>query len=386
MDERPNEPEREGPPAESQAEPGITVDQLLRHITPRVWVTPALVILCVVGFVFELSRGVSLQNPTAAQLLAVGGEFGPSFAEGEWWRAITHMFLHAGPLHIAFNMWAFYSVGPLTERIFGNKSFLAIYLLSGIGGTLVSLTWSPLAVGVGASGAIFGVYGALLAFAVLHRGVFPIEYLAQQRNSIIGFIGYNVVFGLSQKNTDMAAHAGGLVTGALLGAALGRDVLNPAAHLGRRLSGALGVTALLGFAAFTVHGRLQKLPEIEAERTEKAAVAHLEAKEYEQAIASFSRVLVLRGSRGTYAARFNRGLAYLDDNQLALAEDDFKAANDLEANVRTHSLLCEVGVMLAGTGKELAPVIAHCTSALELEQDPARRARLLATRARAHGL
>ncbi len=381
MDERPNEPESEEAQPEATSE--ITVDQLLHRITPRVWVTPALVILCLAGFGFELARGVSLQSPTGGQLLAVGGQFGPSFAEGEWWRALTHMFLHAGPLHLAFNMWAFYSVGPLTERIFGNKAFLAIYVLSGIGGTLTSLAWSPMSVGVGASGAIFGVYGALLAFVLLHRGVFPVEYLAQQRNSIIGFIGYNVVFGLSQKNTDMAAHAGGLVTGALVGAALGRDVLNPSGHLARRLSGAMGVVALLLFAGYSVRTRLLAVPEIEAERTAKAGIAQLEAKQYAQAIASFSRAIVLRRE---HAALFNRGLAYFDNQQFELAQDDFSSANDLEANLATHNALCEVGVMLGRSEKELAPAIAHCTSAIGLEPDPGRRARLLATRALARGM
>jgi membrane associated rhomboid family serine protease/Tfp pilus assembly protein PilF len=381
MDERPIEPE--SPEAQPEAAPGLTVDQLLRHITPRVWVTPALVALCLAGFVFELSRGVSFDKPTGAQLLAVGGEFGPSFVAGEWWRALTHMFLHAGPLHLAFNMWAFYSVGPLTERIFGNKAFLGIYVLSGIGGTLTSLAWSPMSVGVGASGAIFGVYGALLAFVLLHRGVFPVEYLAQQRNSIVGFIGYNVVFGLSQKNTDMAAHVGGLVTGALAGAALGRDVLNPAAHLGRRLSGVAGVTALLLFAGYAVRGRLLAVPEIEADRNWNAAIAHLEAKEYPQAIDGFSRAIVHKRTR---AALFNRGLAYYDNRQLELAQDDFRAANELEADRATHAMLCDVGVLLSGTEKDLEPVIAHCTSAIGLESDPARRADLLAKRALAHGM
>lgn len=383
MDERPSEPE--APPVKPR---GTTVEELLRHITPRVWVTPAVAILCVAGFAFELYRGAALQDPTGNQLLAAGGDFGPSFANGEWWRVITHMFLHAGPVHLAFNMWAFYSVGPLTERIFGNKSFLALYLLSGIGGALASLTFTPFVVSVGASGAIFGVYGALLAFVILHRGVFPVEYLAQQRNGIIGFIGYNVVFTMARGHDgiDIAAHAGGFLTGALLGAALGRDMLNPSAHLWRRLSGALGVTALLGFAAFTVRTRLLKLPEIEAERTETAAIAHLVAKEYEQAIASFSRVLVLRGSQNTHAARFNRGLAYLESDKLELAQDDFKAANDLEANASTHGLLCEVGVMLARTDKEIAPVISHCTAALAVEREPARRAQLLSMRARAYGI
>ncbi len=254
---------------------GITVDQLLTHITPRAWVTPTLALLVVVGFGVELALGVSVTSPTAEQLFRAGGEFGPAFADGDWWRAFTSMFLHAGLLHLAFNLWAFWSVGRLTERIFGNKSFLALYLLSGVGGSLVSLSWNPLVVGVGASGAIFGVYGALLAFMVLHRGVFPKEYLVRQRNSILGFVGYNVVFGLSQKNTDMAAHAGGLLVGALAGAALSRDVLHPAAHAGRRSVAVALLATLLALAAFAVRAHLFNVPEIKAHRSANAALSPL---------------------------------------------------------------------------------------------------------------
>ena len=381
MDEHPPTPDESAPEPVAEA-PGITVDQLLHHITPRVWVTPALAILVLVGFGVELALGVSFASPTGAQLLKAGGEFGPSFADGEWWRALTSMFLHAGPLHLAFNMWAFYSVGPLTERVFGNRAFLAIYVLSGIGGSLASLAWSPLSVGVGASGAIFGVYGSLLAFMVLHRGVFPPEYLAQQRNSIIGFIGYNVVFGLSQKNTDMAAHAGGLVVGALAGAALARDVLHPAGHAVRRITGAAGVAALLLFAAFVVRARLLHVPEIEADRADRAALAHLRAREYPQAIERYSRSLVLRPDR---SALFNRGIAYLESGEPKVAQADFRDAHAMEANLSSHTVLCEVGVKLA-TEATMEEAIGHCTAAIAYEQPPERRARLLSVRALARGI
>ncbi|MDF2697284.1 MAG: hypothetical protein K0S65_5667, partial [Labilithrix sp.] len=256
----PDDPAGPDAPARVAEEPqGITVDQLLRHITPLAWVTPALTILIVIGFGVEVALGVSLTSPTGGQLLKAGGQFGPSFVDGEWWRVLTSMFLHSGPLHLAFNVWAFWSVGKLTERVFGNRSFLAIYLLSGIGASLTSVTWSPLTVSVGASGAIFGVYGSLLAFVVLHRGVFPAEYLARHRNSILGFLGYNVFFGLSQANTDMAAHAGGFVAGALIGSLLGRDVLRPAEHAGRRLAITAGFAALLVLAASGVRARTLRI-------------------------------------------------------------------------------------------------------------------------------
>ncbi len=365
--------------------PGITVDQLLRHITPTAWVTPALAVLILVGFVVEFALGVSVTSPTGGQLLKAGGQFGPAFVDGEWWRTLTSMFLHSGPLHLAFNLWAFWSVGHVTERVFGNRSFLAIYLLSGVGASLTSVAWNPLVVSVGASGAIFGVYGALLAFAVLHRGVFPPEYLAQQRNSIIGFIGYNVFFGLSQKNTDMAAHAGGLVAGALAGAVLARDVLRPAENAGRRLAIAAGLAGLLVLAAFGVRARALKVPEIQADREARSALAHLEAKEYPQAIERYTAALEIERR---FEHLFNRGLAYAEIEDLKAARADMREAHRMKPTTQTHAVLCDVGVkleVLTGTPGQEGPqaldeAADHCSEAIRTTEVPTQKAALLAMR------
>jgi membrane associated rhomboid family serine protease len=205
-------------------------------------------------------------NPTTEQLFAVGASFGPAVANGEWWRTVSAMFLHAGLLHIALNLWAFLSVGRFVERIFGNVAFLAIYLLGGFAGELASLAVHPMAVGVGASGAIFSVYGALLAFGLVHKGVFPKEVLRRQRSSLLAFVGYNVVFGLTAKGVDIAAHAGGFIAGMAAGALLNRDLLHPTAHRLRRTLGAIGLAAALLLGAFGVQRRLLALPAIQSER------------------------------------------------------------------------------------------------------------------------
>ena len=202
--------------------------------------------------------------------------------------------------------------------------------------------------GVGASGAIFGVYGALLAFVLLHRGVLPPAYLVQQRNSIIGFIGYNVVFGLSQKNTDMAAHAGGFVIGALAGAMLGRDLLQPEAGRLRRALGAAGVTALLLFSGVVVQRRLQQVPEIKASRNADAALAHLQAKEYPQAVARCTEALA---HERRHAWLFNRGLAHLGVEDPKSARQDIHDADLMESTVKSKALLCDLGASLEHTGQ-----------------------------------
>ena len=147
----------ESAPEESFSE----VAELLRAATPRVWATPAIAGLLVLCFVGSVLLGVEPISPTAGQLFEVGANFGPALVEGQWWRLLTASLLHAGLAHLAFNLWAFWTAGFLTERLFGQAGFLAIYVLSALGASLLSVTVKPLGVSIGASGAIFGVYGAL---------------------------------------------------------------------------------------------------------------------------------------------------------------------------------------------------------------------------------
>jgi rhomboid protease GluP len=264
------------PPASTR---GTTIAELLSRITPRAWVTPTIAALIVAAFIFELVRGTSLMSPTTEQLFAVGASYGPAVAAGEWWRLLTAMFLHAGVLHIAFNLWAFLSVGAFVERIFGNVAFLVLYLLGGFAGSLASLAVHPVSVGVGASGAIFAVYGALLAFGLVHKGVFPREVLRKQRASLLAFVGYNVVFGIAVKGVDIAAHAGGFLAGMAAGGLLNRDLLDPGAHRLRRALGAIGLAAALLLGARGVQARLLAHPTIQAERLfMRALVAEREGR------------------------------------------------------------------------------------------------------------
>jgi membrane associated rhomboid family serine protease/tetratricopeptide (TPR) repeat protein len=281
----PSEPGPAPPHGAPFAEPsparrgGTLIGEYLSQITPRAWVTPTLAALIVVAFVFELARGASPMNPTIEQLFTVGASFGPAVADGQWWRTLSAMFLHAGLLHIALNLWAFLSVGKFVERIFGNAAFLAIYLLGGFAGELASLAVHPMAVGVGASGAIFSVYGALLAFGLVHKGVFPKEVLRKQRSSLLAFVGYNVVFGVAAKGVDIAAHAGGFLGGMAAGALLNRDLLHPAAHRVRRTLGGIGLAAALLLGAFGVQQRLLALPAIRAQGIATRVFALLERNE-----------------------------------------------------------------------------------------------------------
>jgi len=180
--------------------------------TPRLWVTPTLIVVNVVIFLAMLASSRSL-SPTLATVLAFGANFGPKTLHGEWWRLFASMFLHFNILHIGFNMWALANLGQLMERLVGNLGFLLLYLVSGLLGSVASVAWNPEVMSAGASGAVFGVGGALLGFLLLRRDSIPAAVLVPLRNSMFSFIGYNVVFGFLVPGIDNAAHLGGLAAG-----------------------------------------------------------------------------------------------------------------------------------------------------------------------------
>lgn len=134
---------------------------------------------------------------------------------GQWWRPLTSMFLHAGWLHLLLNGWALYQLGALFEILIGSGSMLTVFLVSGLAGSLTSLTFTH-GPSVGASGAIFGLMGALISFLLRRR-----EMLTPFAKSLLGqlvlWAGINVVFGFSTPGIDNAAHLGGCAAGLVLG-------------------------------------------------------------------------------------------------------------------------------------------------------------------------
>jgi len=129
---------------------------------------------------------------------------------GELWRLLTPVFIHAGFLHLAVNMYSLFALGPAVERFFAAPRFLAVYLLSGVSGVIFSLAFSP-AASVGASGAIFGLLGALATFLYLHRPVFgPAGGMMLRQLVIVGALN---LFASLSPGIDLWGHVGGLVSG-----------------------------------------------------------------------------------------------------------------------------------------------------------------------------
>lgn len=202
--------------------------------TPRVWATPLLVAINVAVFVVMVAAGVSPFSPTIEGLIRWGADYAPRTTAGQWWRLITNTFIHIGIVHIGMNMIGLWQIGALVERLLGHRSFLLVYLFAGLCGSLASITWHPFVVSAGASGAVFGVYGVLIAYLVRHRGSIPRPVLLSLQKSTVFFVGLNVAFGLQQKGIDMAAHSGGLLGGFVAALLVSRPV---SAHPPRRTAG-----------------------------------------------------------------------------------------------------------------------------------------------------
>ena len=189
----------------------------LAALTPRVVVTPLLVAANVLVFAIMVVRGVSPLSPTTENLLAWGANYGRLSASGEWWRLATAMFLHVGVIHLLMNMWVLWDAGPLVERMLGHVAFASAYLLAGLAGSCASALWSPDRPSAGASGAIFGIFGVLGAFLLRQRHALPPGALTRLTRSSLFFVGYNVIYGLTNPSIDMAAHLGGLAGGFVVG-------------------------------------------------------------------------------------------------------------------------------------------------------------------------
>jgi rhomboid protease GluP len=219
----------------------------LREITPRVRVLPAIFALNVLVFAAMVASGLSAMNPTAAGALKWGANFGPRTLNGEAWRLVANFFVHFGVIHLAANMFALWNAGALVERLFGSLAFTALYFVAGITGSLASLVVHPTVVSAGASGAIFGVYGALAAVVLLHRGAIPKVVISRLGGAAGTFIAYNLVYGAANAGIDNAAHLGGLIGGFAAGAFLARPlVLDRPSSAKRAVMAALGAVVLAG--------------------------------------------------------------------------------------------------------------------------------------------
>jgi membrane associated rhomboid family serine protease len=171
-------------------------------------VTMALIAINVLVYLAELGAGGTV-NGLDNTIYEHGALYGPLVAQGDWWRLITSAFLHYGPFHLAINMYSLYFAGSILEQVIGRWRFALLYLASGLAGAAGALVWSPNVPTVGASGAIFGVLGAL--FVLERRG-----HIATG-GQVAGLIVLNLIFTFVLSSViSVGGHVGGLIGGFLL--------------------------------------------------------------------------------------------------------------------------------------------------------------------------
>lgn len=293
-------------------------------------VTWVLLAIIVAVFIVQTLLGGSTEVDV---LIRMGAKFTPLIAAGEYWRLLTSMFLHVGVMHLAFNGYALFVIGTELERLMGPGRFLTIYLLSGLFGSLASYALSD-SLAAGASGAIFGIIGALAAFFLVHR-----KLLGTWGNRRLGNIALvlvlNLIWGFSQPGRiDNLAHVGGLLAGFALGWALApRYELDPVRvqvldrnNLGRYWPAlGLAVLLLLGGTALATAAHRDS-PRSHLYRGQQA----IEREAWAEAAAELEQAITQDPSLADPAVYFHLGLArnYLQQPQQAIPA--YTAALDLD--------------------------------------------------------
>jgi rhomboid protease GluP len=265
------------------------------------------------------------------------------------------MFLHGGVMHIFFNMWCLWDLGRLCESLYGRWTYAAIYFITGIAGGLASVGWNPVVLSVGASGAIFGLAGALIASFYLGEFSLPRLAISGTLRSLVIFAVFNIVIGQFFGGVDNACHIGGLVSGLILGALIARlapQVGNPV----RRVSIVAAVAVFVLLAGLGVRqwrggpmtlarayqnlqekgdtiGRFQMIVRLKPNSVPAhfgLAAAYFEKQQFPQAEAEYKKVLELQP--GYTPAKFQLGLTYLNERRYPEARAAF---NDMVAQEDT---------------------------------------------------
>ncbi len=195
-------------------------------------VTKALIAINVVVYLIEAVQGAGLNAPGGA-LVDKFLLYGPAVASGGWWRLLTAMFLHASILHIAFNMFALWVIGTPVEQYLGRARYVGLYFVSGLAGSAGALLQTPTTPVLGASGAIFGILGAMLI----------IEWQATGRlaGNAMTWIVINLAISFAIPNVSWGGHVGGLIGGIVITLAYAGW-----SSRGRAAYGQLGLTGALG--------------------------------------------------------------------------------------------------------------------------------------------
>jgi membrane associated rhomboid family serine protease len=214
--------------------------KVIQGVQRRTRRTPAVVTMTLIGlnvlvYFAQLAQGAPLQA-NRGSIFVNGALYGPLVAEGEWWRLISAAFLHYGPFHLFMNMLVLYLFGPPLESLLGPARFLLLYIASGLAGSAGALLMNPEVATVGASGAIYGLFGAMLVLERQGTYVFG--------GSVIPLLVINLVITFAFPGISVGGHLGGLIGGALAILALSRFGQRRIAYSSRDALGYVGLIAV----------------------------------------------------------------------------------------------------------------------------------------------
>jgi membrane associated rhomboid family serine protease len=234
---------------------GIVRARQTRVGSSRALVTKILIALNIVVYLITAVQGAGINNPVGGSLYLKWVLFGPFVAQGDWWRLITAMFLHGFLLHLAFNMFALYVIGGPVEEYLGRVRFLLLYLVSGLAGSAGALIQSPTTPVVGASGAIFGILGAMLILEWQATG-----RLGGTAATLI-LVNLALNFGLNSTggSISIGGHLGGLVGGILVTLAFARWGRGHAAYGRVGLTGSIGLVVVAAASVAIAYWKVRGL-------------------------------------------------------------------------------------------------------------------------------
>ena len=206
-----------------KVEKDTDIKEMLDFFIPKegFYITPILINLNLLVFIAMVIAGFGFVSFKGEDLLSWGANYKPVTSNGQWWRLLTNTFMHGGLMHILANMYGLLFVGIFLEPLLGKKKYLLIYLTTGILASVASIWWYDATVSVGASGAIFGLYGFFLATLLLK--VFPPDFGKAFLTSTLVFVGFNLLMGFTG-GIDNAAHIGGLLSGFVIGLIMSKQL------------------------------------------------------------------------------------------------------------------------------------------------------------------
>ena len=296
-------------------------------------ITWAIIAICPAVFAVEIFKGAGFDTMPADLAIRLGANYGPLTMSGQWWRLFTSMFLHFGFFHLAMNMYCLWALGSTAERLMGRAGYLVLYVGSGLCGGLLSLAVHPQLVSAGASGAVFGISGGLITYLALKKAPLSLAFAKKQLSSLGIFVAYNFIYSL-KPGVAMMAHAGGLVSGLAIAAALPRFLNISSAEItsapieenpsvNKRITQvaiACAIVVLLG--AFVIHH--QQADSIYV----LSSLDQIDAGKSADVIPTLEKIIVRQPNSAL--AHFALGCAYFRANQLAGAIRELSLADTLQ--------------------------------------------------------